>query len=184
MSENNLTNFSIIHKSVPKNNYSVFKVDNTNIQNPNKNLTQSDKLFMWDNLESNNIETIKKINDMITTPEQLKLNIIYSVLDLGCDFPIKSSDDLIKLFNFVSPLNHEFRLGSKSFNYKIQSNKLYLQNSISKMDSTDIFYSKYINKLKNILNNSGVKYFYFEFRSKRFVKTKDIIFVFELDQFI
>ena len=43
----------------------------------------------------------------------------------------------------------------------------------------EYFYLNYINRIKKILSNSNVKYYYFEFKSKRFNKIKDIIWVFD-----
>ena len=57
--------------------------------------------------------------------------------------------------------------------------KILIQNSISKLDMDNNFYSNYINKIKKILSKSKIKYFYFEFKSKRFNKIKDIIWAFD-----
>ena len=49
----------------------------------------------------------------------------------------------------------------------------------TKKDACSFFYDKYINKIKNIFIKSNIKFNYFEFKSKRFYKTQDIIFVFD-----
>ena len=57
-----------------------------------------------------------------------------------------------------------------------------MQNSIPKIlaDKTCIFYLNYITKIKNILNNSDLKYKYHEYKTARFYKNLDIIFSFRI----
>lgn len=139
--------------------------------------------LIWDNIDSSDIEILSKISNKISNPYLIKLNFILNVLNLDIPMPIKEIKDIFKLFNSLSPLNIEYNLGSNVFNKKIAQNKLFLQNSISKKEASDIFYNKYINKVKNLLVKSGIEFDYFEFKSKRFNKTKDIIWVFNLEQF-
>ncbi len=149
-------------------------VPNINSQNIN---------YIWNNADSSDIEIIKNINNSISNPYQIKLNFVYNILSSSEGLPIKNIKDLNKFFKILSPLNIEYSLGSNLFNKKIVEGKLFLQNSISKKDATDIFYCKYINKVKNLLVKSGIEFDYFEFKSKRFNKTKDIIWVFDLQKF-
>lgn len=139
--------------------------------------------LIWDNIDSSDIEILSRISNKISCPYSVKLNFIQNILNLEQSLPIKEIKDIIKLFNALSPLNIEYNLGSNIFNKKIVKNKLFLQNSISKKEASDIFYIKYINKVKNLLIKSGIEFDYFEFKSKRFNKTKDIIWVFNLEQF-
>ncbi len=139
--------------------------------------------LIWDNIDSSDIDILTRISNKISSPYLVKLNFIINILNLDEGLPLESPKDIIKLFNSLSPLNIEYNLGSNVFNKKIVQNKLFLQNSISKKEASDIFYVKYINKVKNLLVKSGIEFDYFEFKSKRFNKTKDIIWVFNLDQF-
>ncbi len=76
-----------------------------------------------------------------------------------------------------------YNMASNTWNHKIEESKLFIQNSISKQDATSGFYTNYINLIKKKLLESNINFNYFEFRLKRFNKTKDIIFVFDLEQF-
>jgi hypothetical protein len=146
-------------------------------------INNSNSVMIWDLIDNPDIEAIKNINNQISNPYQIKLSFIQNFLNSNQPYPIKSLKDLNKLFKILSPLNIEYNLGSNVWNKKISHSKLFIQNSISKKESSDIFYNKYINKVKNILVLSGVQFNYFEFKSKRFNKTKDIIWVFDLEQF-
>ena len=139
--------------------------------------------LIWNNINSSDIDILKHINNQISNPYSIKLNFIQNILNSNQALPIKTKSDLEKFFNALSPFNIEFNFGSSTFNKKIVCSRLLLHNSISKKDSSDIFYNKYINKVKNLLVKSGIEFDYFEFKSKRFNKTKDIIWVFNLEQF-
>lgn len=148
-------------------------------------LKYNDIDFIWNNLNTSDDMILKKMNDLILKNTYMtKLNLIYFLLNCNNQIPFKNYKDIIKLFNFISPLNNEFNLGSFNWNFKIIKNKflnkLFIQNSISKKDSEIFFYLKFINPLKKIFIKSNVKFNYFEFKNKRFNKTKDIIFVFDL----
>ncbi len=153
---------------------------NNHIDSSKSNISNQ---LIWDNIGSSDIEILTRISNKISNPYLIKLNFIVNILNLDIPLPIESSKDIIKLFNSLSPLNIEYNLGSNIFNKKIVQNKMFLQNSISKKEASDIFYLKYINKVKNLLIKSGIEFDYFEFKSKRFNKTKDIIWVFNLEQF-
>ena len=121
--------------------------------------------------------------NLIYNPYQKKLNLINLILDSEQHFPLDNYLDIIKFFNWLNPLTIEYKMASSSWNIKSvkygNREKILLQNSISKVDLNDNFCSGYINKIKKVLTNSGNKYYYFEFKSKRFNKIKDIIWVFD-----
>jgi hypothetical protein len=142
--------------------------------------------FIWDNINSSDSEIINKMSSFLINPYQQKLNLIYSLLYSNNSIPIKNFKDIINFFNFISPLNNEFLMGSYNWNIKIindknniDDKKLFIQNSINKIDSCNLFYIKYINPIKKILDNSNIKFSYFEFKCNRFYKSKDIVWVFD-----
>jgi len=154
---------------------------NNNIENKCNNMD-----FIWNNINTCDNNIIKKMSSMLTNEYHEKLNLIYSLLYSNNSLPLKNHIDIINFFYFISPLNNEFLMGSYKWNIKIvkdnsitNKNKLFIQNSINKADSCNLFYNKYINPIKNILRNSGVKFYYFEFKCNRFYKSKDIVWVFE-----
>jgi len=139
--------------------------------------------FIWDNIFTCDDTIENKIYNLIVNPYQKKLNLINLILNSDISFPISNCKDIIMFFNWICPLNIEYKMGSNEWNYSSvkygNKEKILVQNSISKMDMNDNFYSNYIKKIKNILSNSKIKYNYFEFKSKRFNKIKDIIWVFD-----
>ena len=89
----------------------------------------------------------------------------------------------LKFFKLFDQLNIQYNLATNTWNTQIVDSKIFFQNSISKKDSTNTFYENYIDLIKKKLIDSKIEFNYFEFRLKRFNKTKDIIFVFDLEQF-
>jgi hypothetical protein len=143
----------------------------------------SNKKFIVDNIFSNDIDIENKIYNLIYNPYQKKLNLINLILDSELDFKFDNYLDIIKFFNWLYPLTIEYKMASGCWNVKsvkyANKEKILLQNSISKVDMTDNFSLDYIDKIKKTLYNSGIKYYYFEFKTKRFNKIKDIIWVFD-----
>jgi hypothetical protein len=174
-----LDNYDNVTKNIPN------KIANNqyiNLTNYKKSIIPNEK-FITDNIFSNDIDIENKIYNMIFNPYQKKLNLINLVLNLSIDFKLKSYLEVIKFFNWLYPLTIEYKMASGCWNIKMvkyaNREKVLLQNSISKSDLTDNFNKEYITKIKNILCNSGIKYYYFEFKSKRFNKIKDIIWAFD-----
>jgi hypothetical protein len=147
------------------------------------NISKENINYIWDNINTSDVHLLKHLNNIVSNPYQLKLNLIINLLNSNQSIPISNISELEKFFKMLSPLNIEYNLGSTQYNKQIISGKLFLQNSISKKESSDIFYNKYINQVKNVLSLSNIDFEYFEFKSKRFNKTKDIIWVFDLEQF-
>lgn len=142
-----------------------------------------DEKFILDNLYSNDENIIGSIYSSISNPYQKKLNLIYLILKSDIKFNFTHYHDIILFFNWLSPLNIEFNMSSKDWNRKTirygNKEKILLQNSISKKDNGHNFYQNYIDLIKKVLTNGKIKYYYFEFKSKRFTKIIDIIWVFE-----
>ena len=152
---------------------------NNNIENKCDNME-----FIWNNINTSDNQIIKRMSSMLTNECLQKLNLIYSLLYSNNSLPLKNYTDIINFFYFISPLNNEFLMASYKWNVKIVkddngNDKLFIQNSINKIDSCNLLYNKYINPIKNILTNSGVKFHYFEFKCNRFYKSKDIVWIFE-----
>ena len=141
------------------------------------------KKFIIDNIFSNDSDIENKIYNLIQNPYQKKLNLINLFLDSDLALPTNNYLDIIVFFNWLNPLTIEYKMGSGSWNIKTvkysNKEKILLQNSIGKVDTNENFYLQYIGKIKKILTNSKIKYYYFEFKSKRFNKIKDIIWVFD-----
>jgi hypothetical protein len=167
-------------------------------KNKNFKLLNNQNIIMNNNNESkilNNELIIKylyssddgintQIYNQIYNPYQKKLNTINLILKSNIIIPFKNSKDIIKFFNWLSPLNNEFNFSSKDWNIKTikygNNEKFLLQNSISKKDIIKYLYKNYIDLIKKKLNDSNIKFLYFEFKSKRFNKIKDIIWVFDI----
>lgn len=139
--------------------------------------------FILDNLYSNDEIIINKIYNSISNPYQKKLNLINLILNSDIKFQFENYNKIILFFNWLSPLNIEFNMSSKDWNRKTikygNMEKILLQNSIAKKDLEQNFYLNYIDLIKKILTNAKINYYYFEFKSKRFTKIIDIIWVFE-----
>lgn len=143
--------------------------------------------MIWENINTSDEHIINLMSNSINNTYQKKINFINLILKSSKPFPIKSSNDLIKFFIFLNILNIEYLLASREWNIKIinndLNNKIFFQNSISKSNCSQLFYKHFIDPIKNLLTVSNIKYHYFEFKLKRFNKIKDIIFVFDLNQF-
>lgn len=131
---------------------------------------------------------IDLITSRINNPYQKKLNFINLVLNSNvlklCNEPTKICDELKYFFRWLSPLNNEFLMGSFAWNYKLidtPNKKIIFQNSISKTDINDYFYKNYIHLIEQVLKNSNIPYLYLEFKSKRFNKIIDVLFVCDLE---
>lgn len=127
-------------------------------------------------------EIYTQIYSLINNPYQKRLNTINLLLNSDLQIPMNNLLDIKKFFNWLSPLNNEFNLSSKDWTFKTikygNREKILLHNSISKKDMGMTFYSNYIDLVKKKLSQSNVDYMYFEFKSKRFNKVKDIVWAF------
>ena len=152
--------------------------------NNKKNSTVNNIDFIINNIYSNDDNIINIIYNKIDNPYQKKINLINLCLHSNINFDFSKSNNIIKFFNWIAPLNIEYNMSSIKWNTKKISygnkNKILFQNSILKIDITQYFYNNYINLIKKILKNSNIKYNYFEFKSKRFNKIKDIIWAIDI----
>ena len=138
--------------------------------------------FIWNNINSSDDTIINSCLNFIDNTYKKKIYIIELFLNSTNCLPINNIIDLQLFFKNISILNLEYELGSKNWNFLIKDNKLFVQNSISKKNTNSFFYNKFINPIKNSLKNSNIFFYYFEFKNRRFLKTKDIIFVFDLNK--
>lgn len=147
-----------------------------------KNITQSLNDFIVMNLFLNDSDMENKIYNLIVNRVQKKLNLINLILNTDINLKLNTWESIIKFFNWLSPMTLEYKMASGNWNIKTikygNKEKILIQNSISKIDYTDSFVM-YIKKIKKTLLNSKINYNYFEFKSKRFNKIKDIIWVFD-----
>lgn len=156
------------------------------IMNNYKKTTINNNQFILNNIYSTDDEIYSQIYNQISNPYQKKLNTIWLLLKSDLIIPMSSMIDIIRFFNWLSPLNNEFNMGSKDWDFKKikygNKEKFLLQNSISKQDIGRTFYSNYIDLVKAKLSLASVNFCYFEFKSKRFNKVKDIIWAFDVQQ--
>lgn len=135
------------------------------------------------NIYSTDDDIYSQIYLQIFNPYQKKINIITMLLKSDLLIPFSNYLEIIKFFNWLSPLNNEFGMSSKDWEIKTikygNKEKILLHNSISKQDMGKTFYSNYIDVIKKKLSLGNVTYYYFEFKSKRFNKIKDIIWAFD-----
>lgn len=140
---------------------------------------------LWENIDSLDENILKELNNLFIDSKIIKNNLVSFLLKSDSDtlIPISDSNDLVKFYKLFDQLNIQYNLATDTWNTQIIDSKIFFQNSISKKDSTNTFYENYINLIKKKLIDSKIEFNYFEFRLKRFNKTKDIIFVFDLEQF-
>ena len=140
---------------------------------------------LWENIDSSDENILKQLNNLFIDSKIIKNNLVSFLLksDSNTSIPISNSDDLVKFFKLFEQFNSQYNLATGIWNTQISDSKIFFQNSISKKDSTNTFYENYIDLIKKKLIDSKLEFNYFEFRLKRFNKTKDIIFVFDLEQF-
>ncbi len=153
------------------------------IMNNYKETKLLNKDLVLNNIYSCDDDVYQQIYNQIDNPYQKRLNIINLLLKSDLLIPMKNYVDIIRFFNWLSPFNNEYNMGSKDWAIKTirygNKEKILLQNSISKSDMGKSFYSNYIDPVKLKLSQSNVPYCYFEFKSKRFNKVKDIIWAFD-----
>ena len=140
--------------------------------------------IIWNEIDNglSDESLIKSINDKLFDTYSAKINIINNLLNSSNPLPILEKKDIIKFFNVLSPLNNEYNFASYTWNFKMYNGYLMIQNSICKADYCEYIKNKYINPIKNILEMTKFKFKYYEFKSNRFYKNIDIIFVIALEE--
>jgi hypothetical protein len=149
-----------------------------------KNVIDPNLVFTNLHQSDDNMTVLTLLHNNIINPYEIKINLLKYVIQ-NPDFKIGSSITNIKdFFNTLNPLNIEFQMGSYVWSYKCINNNgkelLLVQNSLFKKNvyNTPNVYTDYIDLIKLILDRSGVTYSYHEFRTKRFYKRVDTIFLF------
>ena len=104
--------FSIKKQEIYMNNDVTSKITDNNIS------------YLWDNILTSDEIIIKQLSNMLSNPYQLKINLIYNLLNTDTKIPLNNKNDIIKFFNIINPINIEFRLGSNIWNSKITNNIL------------------------------------------------------------
>lgn len=121
---------------------------------------------------------IKKIDYNITTSYKSKLNLINHLLN---NKSLKKSfatiDNIKHFFAMISPLSNYYKLGSFKYNIKIESEYLFIQNSIPKEYISHEF-DKFIENIIDHFDN--LDFHFYDLKNKRFNKTMDFIFVFKI----
>lgn len=167
-----------------KQNNSLFLNKQKIIMDNQKQIQILNKDFILNNIYSTDDDINLQLYKHLLCPYQKRLNLMNLILKSNLIIPLNNMIQIIKFFNWLSPLNNEFNMGSKDWAFKKikygNKQKFLLQNSISKQDMGRSFYSNYIDLIKKKLSESKTNYYYFEFKSKRFNKIKDVIWVFDL----
>ena len=137
--------------------------------------------LIWNLIETADETLIHSLNTKLFDTYHAKLNLLYNILYSTEPLPIKDKKSIIKLFNVIAPLNNEFNMGSYSWNFKSSGKRLFVQNSITKIDLNDYLKVHYLNPIKSVLKNSGITFDYYQFKSNRFYRNVDIVFVFDFE---
>jgi hypothetical protein len=137
--------------------------------------------LIWDSIETADETLIRSLNSKLFDTYHGKINLLFNLLYSNEPLPIKDKKSVVKFFNIIAPLNNEFNMGSYSWNFKSCEKRLYVQNSVSKIDFNDYLQVKYLNPVKCVLNLSNIKFDYFQMKSNRYYKNMDIVFVFDFE---
>jgi len=137
--------------------------------------------LIWNTIESADDTLIRSLNTKLFDTYHAKINLLYNLLYSTEPLPIKDKKSITKFFNIIAPLNNEFNMGSNVWNFKLLEKKLYVQNSVTKIDLNDYLQVKYLEPIKHILNLSNINFDYYQLKSNRFYKNIDIVFVFDLE---
>lgn len=127
-------------------------------------------------IENGDVDLMKELNNKVMMDNEVRLNLIKNLLK--SDFIVENNiNDIKKFFVIINPLNNEWNMGSEKWNFKEEKN-LYVQNSALNENLCPIFYEKYINLIKKILDSSKINYQYKEFVNERYSNITDIVFRF------
>jgi hypothetical protein len=163
-----------IKKEKFKDYYQKFMMNNTYSRSkPNYNK------LIWDNIETVDDTMIKYLNNKIVDTYRMKLNLVYNILYSLEGLPIRYKKDVLKLFNIFAPLSNEFSLASYKWSHKIVDNRLFIHNSVLRVDFNDHFKMFFLNPIKRLLRLSGVDYKFYYFKSTRYNRNIDIVFAFD-----
>lgn len=152
-----------------------------NIQNNIKNDDITDNIeIIKSAIENGDNDLMKNLYNRLCNDHEIRVNLIKKIL--CSDYIIKNNvDEIKKFFGMLSPLNIEYNMGSKTWDFKIFNGYLLVQNNALKTNLSMWFYENYLLNITKILKLSGISYEYKEFNNRRFFKSKDIIYVIKLD---
>ena len=151
---------------------------NNNVTN---NSVDLDLNFLYNNLNNLDENMLKIMNNKIINPYQCKINLLNHLLKNNENIILNNRISITKFFKTISPLNNEYNMGSFEWEFedlKVNDSKyLLVKNSALKENMLDDFYDNYINQIKKILINNKIDFTYEEFKTARFYKSVDIIFI-------
>jgi hypothetical protein len=139
----------------------------------NTNMNQ----IIWDSIETADESLILALNSKITNTYRAKINLLYNLLHSTKPLPLTDAKSVIKFFNIIAPLGNEFSFGCFSWNFKLVGKRLYVQNSVSKLDLNDYLRYNFLNPIKRVLKVSNVKFNYYQLKSARFYRSVDVVYV-------
>ena len=165
------------YKSICLNGHRYQELMHNNIQNNdiNDNIQIIKKA-----IQNGDNDLMKYLHNKICNDHEIRVNLIKKILNF--DYIITNNMEEIKnFFAMLSPLNIEYCMGSKTWDFKIYDNHLLVQNSVLKTNLGMWFYENYILKINKILKLSNISYNYKEFNNRRFFKSKDIVYIIKLN---
>ena len=86
-----------------------------------------------------------------------------------------------RFFNSLTFYNNLYKLGSQDWEKTIYEDKniITFHNNISKCYK-EFIYDTYINKIRKILDNSKIEFYYMENREYRYNKSLELVFIFKI----
>ena len=133
--------------------------------------------LIWENIETADDAMVDYLNNKIFDTYRKRLNILNNMLYSTQGLPIKTRADVKKFFNIITPLNNEHNLGTYNWTFKDVEKRLYIHNSLLKVDLNFNFKVYFLNPIKRVLKLSGVNFKYYEFKSMRYYRSVDVVFV-------
>lgn len=133
--------------------------------------------LIWDNIETADDAMVNFLNNKIFDTYHKKINILNNLLYSTKGLPIKTKADVIKFFNIIAPLSNEHNMGTYNWTFKSVGKRLYIHNSLLKLDLNTNLKINFLNPIKRVLKISGVNFKYYEFKSMRYYRSVDVVFV-------
>ena len=125
-------------------------------------------------IENGDNDLMKSFYNKVSNDHEIRVNLIKKIISV--DYIIENNiDEIKKFFGMLSPLNIEYNMGSKSWDFKIHQNFIIIQNTALKTNLSMWFYENYLLQISKILKLSNISYEYKEFNHRRYFKSKDII---------
>ena len=144
--------------------------------------------LVWSNITTSDDILLKTLNNLTFNHYKAKENLSLYLLNSEKNIIFKGINDIKKFFNIMSPLNLLYNFGSPSWDNKIiknnEHNLLLFHNSVTKSEYKNINVLNYLDLIKKKLNSSKINFDFLKFKSSRFFKTVDLIFVINVDNFL